>query len=96
MQSDVRESTHGRFKCSVVQNFFFLARIVPARATMVKDFVDFCVTKLGYAVAVDQNPRFCRLISSTAEPLGVKSLCRGTPASTAPFLVMEDDLVTKS
>jgi len=36
------------------------------------------------------------LRSPTAEPLSVKSLCRGTPASTAPFLVMEDDLVTKS
>jgi len=69
LQSDVRESTLGGFKCSVVQNFLVLARIVPARTTMDKDFFDFCVTKLGYAVAVDRNPRFCRLITNRRDIL---------------------------
>jgi len=34
-----------------------------------KVFFAFCVTKLGYAVAVDRNPRFCRLITNRRDIL---------------------------
>jgi len=36
---------------------------------MDKGFFDFCVTKLGYAAAVDRNPRFCRLITNRRDIL---------------------------